>query len=375
MPHSGSWKHLFSHSLAALAPGISFTAHGHHLWPDVTLDAQTAAWRDASALAGKKWEKILGPIWEEAQAHVALELNLPDPRTIVFAGNAHDLLIRIFSAIPVGPVRILTSRQEFFSAMRQFRRWEETGAARVTLVDEEQLVEVAAVGRFDLIYLSQIFYDSGRESEWRQLASLAKPEGPWVIIDGYHGFMAVPTNLAEVADQIFYIAGGYKYAMSGEGVGILHAPPNFASKPGITGWYAQSDQDSSAPDQAVWFADDARRFLGSTFDPSGLYRFNAVRRMLQAQSLTTIAIAKYVRELQSTFVDHASMSDLQLARPRDGQSSARFLAYHGDHAVQFGERLRVQGIEVDARGKLLRIGFSIYHDIKDVERLIEATLA
>lgn len=151
---------------------------------------------------------------------------------MVFAGNAHDLLVRIFSAIAAKPVQILSSRQEFLSAMRQFRRWEETGDAIVTLVDAEDMVEAAATRQFDLIYLSQIFYDSGHESTWRRLATYARPEGPWVVIDGYHGFMAVPTDLGEVADRIFYIAGGYKYAMSGEGVGILHAPPDLAPAPG-----------------------------------------------------------------------------------------------------------------------------------------------
>lgn len=353
---------------------ISFSAHGHHLWPDVTLEAQLAAWRDASALAGGKWDKVLGPVWEEAQGHVALELNLPDPRTVVFAGNAHDLLVRIFSAIAAKPVQILSSRQEFLSAMRQFRRWEETGDAIVTLVDAEDMVEAAATRQFDLIYLSQIFYDSGHESTWRRLATYARPEGPWVVIDGYHGFMAVPTDLGEVADHIFYIAGGYKYAMSGEGVGILHAPPDFGPRPRITGWFAETNQSDVSPNTSVRFARDARRFLGSTFDPSGLYRFNAVRRMLQEQSLTTETIGKYVRELQLTFIAGAEMLDLEFVRPRNGRSSARFLAYRGAEAMQFSQRLAAQGIEVDARGKLLRIGFSIYHDVEDVERLVKATL-
>lgn len=369
---TGSWKHLFSRALAAQAPRLTFLAHGHHLWPDVSRAAHIKAWDDASSLAGAKWRKVLGPAWEEAQRHVANELNLPEPSTVTFAGNAHELLVRIFSAMPAKPVRILASRQEFLSAMRQFRRWEETGVGSLTLVDGDQVAQVAAAGHFDLIYLSQVFYDSGQESNWRKLASLARPEGPWVVIDGYHGFMAIPTDLAEVSEHIFYIAGGYKYAMSGEGMGILHAPPGFALRPEITGWFAQADQGDSSPDQPVWFANDARRFLGSTFDPSGLYRFNAVQRMLKAQSLTTQVIAAHVRTLQSAFLDKIDMPTLQLVRSSENLPSARFLAYRRDGATKIGQCLRAQGIEVDARGELLRIGFSIYHDLEDVERLITA---
>ncbi len=52
-----------------------------------------------------------------------------------------------------------------------------------------------------------------------------------MVIDGYHGFMAVETDLSAVADRVFYVTGGYKYAMSGEGVGMLHAPPGYGPRP------------------------------------------------------------------------------------------------------------------------------------------------
>lgn len=379
MAATGNWKHLFSCSLAAQAPRISFVAHGHHLWPDATRDAQIAAWQDASTLAGRKWDRVLGSVWQEAQNHVARELNLPDPATICFAGNAHDFLVRIVSALPRRPARVLTSDREFLSAMRQFSRWRETGAATVTIAKPEEIEATALAGDFDLIYVSQIFYDNGLESDWQKIASLAKPEGPWVVIDGYHGFMALPTDLSGVFDRAFYIAGGYKYAMAGEGVGILHAPPGFAPKPGITGWFAQTGQGDSLPSGKVSFPDDARRFMGSTFDPSGLYRFNAVRRMLDAEGLDTVAIARHARRLQEQFLQNAHLPDLELLNSPVPQTTtrhgARFLAWRGQSAATVRNRLDASGIDVDARGTLLRIGFGLYHDDADLRQLIDAIAA
>ena len=49
------------------------------------------------------------------------------------------------------------------------------------------------------------------------VGSVRNPE-TLVVIDGYHGFCAVPTSLRAIEDRAFYLAGGYKYAMSGEGV-------------------------------------------------------------------------------------------------------------------------------------------------------------
>ena len=53
----------------------------------------------------------------------------------------------------------------------------------------------------------------------------------FVVIDGYHGFMAMPTMLESIQDRAFYVAGGYKYAMSGEGVCFLHSPPGYGLAP------------------------------------------------------------------------------------------------------------------------------------------------
>ncbi|MBL7599179.1 class V aminotransferase, partial [Escherichia coli] len=86
-------------------------------------------------------------------------------------------------------------------------------------------------------------------------------------------------DLSKVADRIFYVAGGYKYAMAGEGACFLHAPPGFCPRPVVTGWFAEFG-DLSGPPGGVQYRSDGGRFWGATFDCSALYRFNAVRGML-----------------------------------------------------------------------------------------------
>ena len=44
------------------------------------------------------------------------------------------------------------------------------------------------------------------------------------------GFMARPTDLSDIADRAFYLAGGYKYAMAGEGCCFLHCPPDYGPR-------------------------------------------------------------------------------------------------------------------------------------------------
>ncbi len=209
-------------------------------------------------------------------------------------------------------------------------------------------------------------FNSGQAlADIERLAALARPDGPWVVIDGYHGFMATPTDLSGVADRIFYLAGGYKYAMAGEGVCFLHAPPGFAPRPEYTGWYAAFDS-LTAKQGELGYAPDGRRFLGSTFDPSGLYRFNAVQRMLAHKGLTTAAISEHCNRLKSRFVAADPLPQLH----RISGKEARFLALQGATAPAVYDALTACNVVTDLRGDVLRIGFSLYQDESVVDRLI-----
>jgi len=366
-----SYKHLFQRALGAAPDRVHFAAHSHHLWPDASYVGQLAAWQDAARLADRKWERVMGEIWPAAQAHVAAELGLPDPSTLVFAPNTHALLLGLASALPRRPLRILATDGEFHSFRRQSARWEEAGTASVERVPLDALAARARSGTYDLVFASQVQFGTGRVLEnLEALAALARPEGPWVVIDGYHGFMALETDLSPVAGRIFYLAGGYKYAMAGEGCAFLHAPPGFGPRPEVTGWYAEFD-DLSLPPGSVGYAPDARRFLGSTFDPSGLYRFVAVRDMLAGEGLGTAAVAAHAAALRDRLLA-ALPIDAELLNPG---SPARFLALRSPHAQRWKAALEAEQVIVDVRGDVLRIGFGLYQDGRDVDRLIAALRA
>lgn len=362
-----SFKRLFSRSLAAAPDRLHFAAHSHHLWPDASFAGQVEAWEDAARLADLKWGRIFAEVIPEAQAHIADELYLPDPAAIAFAPNTHDFLVRIVSALPMPRPRVLASDGEFHSFRRQSLRWAEAGRIELVTVPLGQLAETAENGQFDLIFASQVQFNSGRVlTDLDRLAALARPEGPWVVIDGYHGFMATPSDLSALASSAFYLAGGYKYAMAGEGVCFLQCPSGHAPRPEVTGWYAAFD-DLAARQGGVGYAPDGRRFLGSTFDASGLYRFNAVQRMLRAEGLDTAAISAHCDGLKARFLAADPLPHLRLL----SDPTARFLAFEGPEAPALHAALEARGVITDLRGEVLRIGFALYQDADDVDALIE----
>lgn len=378
-----SFKGLFSRSLSADPERLHFAAHSHHLWPDASFDGHVEAWNDAARLADRKWDKVVGEVWPEAQGHVARELGTGRPDAIVFAPNTHQLLVSLFAAVSSSwPIRVLTSDGEFHSARRQFARWEEAGAAVVERISAEpfdsfpdRFFEAAQSGRHDFIMVSQVLFGSGRIFDRvAELAALGRAERPWMVIDGYHAFMALDRPFGEApAATAFYLGGGYKYAMSGEGCAFMHAPPGFGERPRITGWFAEFE-DLTLPPGSVGYAKDATRFLGATFDPSALYRFNAIQRMLRGNALTTASISEHVAALQQQLLDRiggTALGGAELLNPLDGQPHARFLAFRSPDAQRWYAELKAQNCITDVRGEVLRIGFGIYQDEEDVERLVQ----
>ena len=355
-------------------------AHSHHLWPDASFDAQMQCWLDAAELADRKWDKVMGQVWPQAQANVAAELGGLPAERIVFASNTHDFLIRLHASVPAdGAVRILTSDGEFHSARRQLARWEEEGLAAVTRVAAEpfdsfsdRFLAAARAGGHDLILISHVLFASGQVFQHcQELAALARPQGPWVVIDGYHAFMALENPVFETtAQSAFYLGGGYKYAMAGEGMAFMHCPPGFGPRPTLTGWYAEFGELTAPPGSSVGYTSDAMRFMGATFDPSALYRFNGIQAALRAEGLTTPAISRHVAGLQRHLLDRvrsSALADADLLNPLDGGPHARFLAFRTPAAASWSSWLQQEGCVTDVRGDVLRIGLGLYHDEADVD--------
>jgi selenocysteine lyase/cysteine desulfurase len=384
-----SYKHLFSRSLGAAPGRLHLAAHSHHLWPDASFAGQVQCWEDAARLADAKWDRIMGEVWPEAQRHVAEELGSGMPQAVVFAANTHDFLVRLAAAAPRRAserLRVLTTDGEFHSARRQFARWVESGEIALTAIAAgpfeslaERFLAEARTGSYDLILVSQALFGSGQIfGAVEDLALLADPAGPWMVIDGYHSFMAVEQPLpVPLASKVFFLAGGYKYAMAGEGMGLMHCPPGFGPRPPITGWYAEFE-DLTLPPGQVGYARDAMRFMGATFDASSLYRFNAIRRMLGGEGLDTAAISRRVEALQQLLlveIGDSQLAEAELLNPLDGQPHVRFLAFRHPRAAEWQAALKARGCVTDVRGDVLRVGLGLYHEEADVRAFAQLAAA
>ena len=75
-------------------------------------------------------------------------------------------------------------------------------------------------------------------------------------------------------------------------------------------------------------------------------------------------------ELAHIATEHA-LGNAELLNPLDGRPHARFLAFRSEAAQRWYGELKAQDCITDVRGDVLRIGFGIYQDEADVERLVQ----
>ncbi|MDQ3737936.1 MAG: aminotransferase class V-fold PLP-dependent enzyme [Actinomycetota bacterium] len=377
-------KELFSRFYAANPEMLHAAAHSHHPWPDVSYDAQQRAWLDAVAGVDRKWSRVFEELFPAARRRVADVLSLPDPATLCFGASVHQFLVSVISSLDGfgrRALNVVTTDAEFHSASRQLTRFAEEELVHVDVVPAQPFdtfpdrfserlgANGSADGHDDLVFLSQVQFDSGYELP--DLAGIVDvvPGHVPIMIDGYHGFMAVPTDLSDIAGRAFYCSGGYKYAMAGENACFLHAPDGWLPRPVVTGWWGGFGVLSNAPVGEVVYDPGGSRFMGATFDPVGVYRLEAVLSMLDGEGWSVAAIHDHVRQLQQQFLDRIDGDVAGSLLPPRNFARGNFLTFVTPQAGDVFAALAERDVVVDYRRDRLRIGFGIYHDEADVERL------
>lgn len=360
-----------------------FAAHSHHPWPDVSLKGHTDAWEDAALNLDNKWGKVFSEVIPSVQQHIAARLGLTeaDAPNIAFAPNTHNFVLRLLSCLPDKPT-VISTDSEFHSFHRQMTRlaedrdatWIQVPAEPLATLDE-RLKETVQTTKADMVFFSQTLFNSGHIiTNIPDIIHAIPHKETLAVIDGYHSFMAIETDFKNVHKRAFFLSGGYKYAMSGEGVCFMYCPDGYAMRPKNTGWYASfgSLQKSQTADETP-YAEGGMRFMGATFDPSGLYRMRAVMDFLKAEHITQAEVRAHTQHLQTLFTEEINHQKIHLGTQLSpvGEQTGQFLTFSSPKSKTLHDALQAQGIITDVRADRLRFGFGIYQDESDVKNLVQ----
>lgn len=374
-------KPHYSRFFAGRDNELLFTAHSHQAWPDASREGQMKAWDDAAQYIDGKWNIIFSEVLPKFQAHVAKRIGSTRPQDITIAPNTHELDYRLLSCLPAQP-RILTTSSEFHSLRRQLIRSAEDGA-NIEFVDTQhanfvdQFVEKIRRADWDLIALSYVFFTNARiVTELPHILEAAATREIPVLVDLYHAFNTLPVSADLWPGQVFAVGGGYKYAQSGEGVCWMLLPEDSQRyRPRNTGWFADFEHLEDAQEKVSYGA-NFQRFLGATFEPTPLYRANAVMDWMDANNLSVENLRTQARlqtELLIQAFDDSSLSSkgFSVASPRDNEKRASFVSFAHPKATEICKRLGENGLKTDARGDLLRLGPAPYTTVDECRRAIE----
>lgn len=372
------YQHLYSEFIKRNPQVKHFAAHSHHYWPDVTRDAMLEYWEDSAQYVDKKWNVILGEKVPETQKLMAQFLSFPRPRDIVFSSNTHDFVVRLLSCLDYSKKpRILTTDSEFYSFERQMRRLEEDNLVEIVRIPtepfhdlEDRLLHEIRTQNWDMIFLSHVFFNSG--VALRRVPELAEatPPDTLFVLDGYHSYFALPVNLSEIGKKIFFMAGGYKYAQSGEGACFMTLPENCQLRPKITSWFADMAGLENFSD-FVGYSNDGYRFAGATMDYTSVYRMRAVLKLFSRHQITPEQIHNYVQKQQKLFLDHIEDAHhpqfkiSKLVWRGDLKDHGHFLSFDfgsSEKTTEIYNDLKRKNILTDYRKSRLRFGFALYHN-------------
>ena len=360
---------------------VLLTGHSHQAWPDCGFEGQAEAWLDAAEHVDNKW-RLAGEKADAVRHGYRSLLDDVDGQYSLSA-STHDLLIRLLSAILVGPDdKILTTDKEFYSATRQFLRLREMGW-KIEFVNADPVFDVgerlaAAIDKDTAcVYTSTVFFhNAGIAGGIDHLAQACLSRDVPLIADAYHHLNVVPFSIRTLGlEQAFVLGGGYKYCQLGEGNAFLRYPAECRSRPVITGWFSDFASLSADPTKSIDYGGEGDRFAGATYDPTSHYRGARVFQFFQEQGLTVPLLReisqRQVARLASEF-DALDLDPRVLARDQtvDLNQIAGFLSLQSPQAAQIQAALEQRGVATDSRKETLRLGPAPYVSNQQLDQAI-----
>lgn len=364
---------------------VLLTGHSHQAWPDVSREAQLAAWDDAALEVDEKWERAFAQA-DRVRAGFARLLGTRAGE-LALGQNTHELVARFLSALPLDRrPRLLSTDGEFHALRRQLDRLAETGRVEVVKLPARPVATLAARlaaaadERTAAVLVSSVLFETSEiVPALGELAAACEARGAELLVDAYHQLNVVPCDLAAGGlAGAFVVGGGYKYCQLGEGNCFLRVPPGREElRPVLTGWFSEFARLTARAAGEVPYGEGHARWAGATYDPTAHYRGARVFAFFEERGLHPGLLREVSRHQVARLAagfDALGLPPALLARDRGVplDSLGGFLALRSPRAAEWCARLRERGVFTDSRGDVLRLGPAPYLTDEQLDRAVAA---
>ena len=293
----------------------------------------------------------------ETQKLVAYYLKLTDPTQLFFSSSARESIYELLRSFdPEKELSILTSDSELynFKELSQFlnQSWSSNiDQVRTLPFDnfEERFIEKIKCNSYDIIFISQVFFNSGMVlKNLTAIVEAVTDNKTMIIIDGQHAFMTFPTDLTAIEKRVFYLTHLQERTELEAGCSFLHVPKDFV---GSNEKFNYSRH-------------------GTTINFSSLCRLNATLNLFYKENIFVENIYLHIQKLQENFRDHLLLIDHPFLTEKNILSID--YRYHGafltfampstEHAKKLHDELCSKGIWTDYSFARLRFTFGLYQE-------------
>ncbi|WP_019145488.1 aminotransferase class V-fold PLP-dependent enzyme [Aeromicrobium massiliense] len=268
---------------------------------------------------------------------------------VSMGGSVSGLLGLVAAGVPDG-ARVATVAGEFTSVTAPFDAQRGRGVTVTALAPGE--LERRA-GEFDLVAVSLVQSADGAVLDTVALRASIAGRGTRVVLDVTQamGWMALDAVWADVV-----VGGSYKWLLSPRGAAWMAVRPELAATlvPHAAGWYASERPWANTYELPALLATDGRRLDTS---PSWFTLLGAGVAMPWLASLDMTAVQRHCIGLADRVRDAVGQPPAPSA----------IVALESEGVEQ---RLADAGLRAAVRAGRVRIGFHLYNDDTDVDRLL-----
>jgi len=328
------------------------------------------------------WDAWMGEMsaW---RAGIAELVRLDQPDAVVPRASCGQALRAVLNSFPADrPVRVVTTDVEFDSIDFVLRSYHETGRAEVRFVasdiqggalwvDAGALAE-AVTPETDLVVVSAVVFMTGQIVKGLdEFIRVCHSKGAKVMVDAYHAVGVLPFSLG-AAD--FAMGGSYKYLRGGPGCCWLAIHPCHLGSDGPrtvdTGWFAKEDTFGYGRPDSTHRKAGGDAWLEST--PAVLPFFQARAGLNFTRAVGVERLRGYGLELSRRLRERFLSAGLPVLGATDADQFGAFVCVRHPRAAEASARLKVLGLNTDARGAFVRFGPDLLTTEQEISRTVEA---
>lgn len=274
---------------------------------------------------------------------------------------------------------VLVGGTEHVAGLMPWRLLQERHGVRVVVVParsgedwriDARDVVAALTDRTRVVILSHVSYSTGQPCPATQLAPELKARRILFALDGAQAFGAIPVDVRALGCDVYALAG-YKWALGPEGTAAVYISRDWQERLRVhrIGYYGCA---SLTDDGCFVLHDDARRYMGTTFDRLAFLSWRDALNYMEGIGLESIyrAVQDGAASCRRILASH---SDVRMVEPIAGGSGLVCFELQGGDPGKIAELLD-RRFKVDVRAvpwpRAVRASVHFYNDESDFTALL-----